>query len=198
VFAGLVPFDRRGRREQQLALVVPRQEEAHPEVEQADAVALADHDVGWLHVAVDDAGVVGDGEDLREVDRQREGAHRLDPVLGLEPETLHDLHREVGLRLAADLVHPRNTRVIDGGERTSLAAKPRLQALAARVLGEHRLERDPAAKLGVECGANQAHAALAELVAQDVAVREPRRARCRRGVADRGGGRLARGNISAK
>jgi hypothetical protein len=83
-----------------VALVEARQEQARAEVEEAHAIAVADHDVVGLHVAVHDADLVRGAQDLGEIDRQAERALGLDlPVLerGGERDAVHDLHGEVRL-----------------------------------------------------------------------------------------------------
>jgi hypothetical protein len=72
-----------GRRgDRQVALVEARHQQARAEVEEAHAVAMADHDVVGLHVAVHDADLVRGVQNLGEIDRQAERALGLDlPVL---------------------------------------------------------------------------------------------------------------------
>jgi hypothetical protein len=96
---------------------------------------------------------------------------------GGERRTLHDLHREEGLRLRAALEQDGRAGVFDRGERPPLAAEPVLEVRHAGATRVDRLERDAPTVHRVERVLHAAHAARAELAAHDVAPGEARACR---------------------
>jgi hypothetical protein len=64
-----------------LALVKAGHQQARAEVEEVHAIAVADHDVVGLDVAVDHADLVRGAQDLAELDRQAERAGGLDAAV---------------------------------------------------------------------------------------------------------------------
>ena len=139
-----------------------------PEVEHLDALVGRHHQVGGLHVAVHDAGLVGAREALgglqRELDRL---AHRDRPAAG-EPRRdrlalvvrHHDV--ELAVRRLLDRVDRRDRGVVEcrGGPR--LGDEALLGALARHQVRGQELERDRAAQLAVAGPVHDAHAAAAE------------------------------------
>jgi hypothetical protein len=139
------------------------------EVEDADAAVVADHDVGGLEVAVDEAGGVGGGEALAGL-AEHGGELGEGPALALEPgvqgHAVDELHGDVDLAAeGADLVDADDVGVRQPGHGLGLAQEAGAgQVLAG--LGVEQLDGDLAVELLVVGGIDDAGAAAAEL-AQD-------------------------------
>jgi hypothetical protein len=140
------------------------------EVEDADAAVVADHDVGGLEVAVDEAGRVGGREALAGLANMAGELGEGSPALALEPgaqgHAVHEFHGDVDLAAeGADLVDADDVGVGEPGHGLGLAQ----QAVAGQVLaglGVEQLDGDLAVELLVVGGIDDAGAAAAEL-AQD-------------------------------
>ena len=163
---GVVLSDRRGeRRAARDALALPRLGE--PEVEHLDRAVGPDADVGGLEVAVDDAGLVGRFQRLRDlqgdgdrlVDRHRPPSDHL-----VEPLALDKLHdQDVALVEVLEGVQGGDVRVVEGGEHPCLALEAgEALGVQGEVLGQ-QFERYVAAELRVGGAPHLPHPALAEL-----------------------------------
>ena len=143
-----------------------------PEVEDLHRVGAADHDVPRLEVAVDDAALVGGGDGVRERDGDLQEAVEGDPAgddEGRERVALDELHREEEHALGFDdRVDGDDVRVAEGGDGLGLALE---QGAAGRVVGDalgQDLDGDVAVEPEVAGPPDDAHAALAELVDQEI------------------------------
>ena len=133
---------------------------------------IADQDVRWLHVAVDDAERVGGRE--RRGDRREDprGSCRVEaPLAGqhlVQPLPLDELHDEGELpaRLLDDLLdrHERGVSDASGQPRFTLQPQPRGRVPA----GAEQLQRDRAARRGVRRPPNVRRGAAAEQALQAI------------------------------
>ena len=136
------------------------------EVEDADAAVVADHDVGGLEVAVDEAGGVGGGEALAGLAKHG-GELGEGPALALEPgvegHAVDELHGDVDLAAeGADLVDADDVGVREPGHGLGLAQEAGAGEVLAG-LGVEQLDGDLAVELLVVGGIDDAGAAAAEL-----------------------------------
>ena len=150
----LVPGELLGRhvarRPQDLALL---RAEAHrrdglgePEIEHLDDPVVDDHDVRRLHVAVDDARLVGGRGRARHVDEPGELSrrrHAVVPHVGQQRHAGDEHHHDVedALRLA-DVVDGDGVRVGEPSRGAGLAEEPG-DCLVVPAIGAKHLERDP-------------------------------------------------------
>ena len=149
------------------------------EVHHLHRAGLADHDVGGLDVAVDDAVLVAEVQRLARVGDHLDGALRLHRAVGVHDVAQRDavdvLHHDVGqrpvrrLRLAG-VVHRDDRRVVQRGGVLGFAAEPQIEAgIAGQVCAQH-LDRDVSVQPHVAGEMDFGHAAEAEDLAEFVAV----------------------------
>ena len=160
------------------------------EVHHLHRAGAVDHDVRRLHVAMDDVVLVA------EVQRGADVGHHLDdPLLAHRPLRLDDLaqrvavdvlHHDVGQRPEVALhlagVVDRDDRgVVERGGVLGLAAEPQLELRVPGEVGAQHLHGHVPAEALVHPAVHLGHAAVAERVAQLVAVGEQTRGghRCR-------------------
>ena len=141
------------------------------EVGDDDAAVVADEDVVGLEVAVDEAGGLGGGEAAAGGD---EGGEDLAPGAGgaaeplTEGDAVDQLHGEEDLGASdADVVDGDDAGVGEAGHRLGLAEEA-LGGGAADV-GADQLQGAPAVELRVVGGVDDAHAAGAEALEDEVA-----------------------------
>jgi hypothetical protein len=145
-----------------------------PKVEHLDAAAFVrDHDVGWLQVAVDDAGVVRGFQRIRHLPADldhlgsRDGAPRQP---GSERLSLHQFQdEESDSTVLFDVVDGRDVGVIERREQLRFSLEPRN---AFRNGGHSRwydLDRDVAVEPGIPGTIHLTHAACTELPLNGVA-----------------------------
>jgi hypothetical protein len=175
------------------------------EVHDPGVAVPVDHDVLRLEVAVDDADPVGFLEAFADLAGDAhglahgQGADAVNEALEVFPG--HVLHGdEVGLALAAEVVHPADVPVRDRSGQPQLAAEAFDRPFVGRDLGVEQLEGQLFADLGVVDLVDAAHAALAQVLDDLVAAGEGlaggKLAR-ERGRHDRGRGLAGAGHLRA-
>jgi hypothetical protein len=157
-----------------------------PEVADAHAAVAADEHVGGLEVAVDESGGVGGGEAASRVD---EAIDALSPRAFAVAEPLRqrgavdELHGDEGAAVDhAGVEHGDHVGMLQPRHRLRLAPQPRL---VAHGVGAQDLDGDLAVELRIVRGVDDAHAAFAEPIEEEIAAeggaaRRARRRRCRR------------------
>ena len=162
------------------------------EIEDLDAIFLAEDHVLGLEIAVDDARLVGLGEAPRE--RPPDAQHLRDRQAPRVPRqhvaqrgSLHELHGQKDAPVdLADLVDGRDVLVGRGGRTARLAEEPRAPLSRGHDLPLEHLERDAPAQRGVVRRVDSAHAPSSEqaghVVATEGAANQARflAGRCRR------------------
>src|SRR5262249_15672013 len=124
-------------------------------------------DVGWLDVAVHEAGLVCGVERTCERSPDRDDLTRLDrsacqPLL--QRFALQQFHHEEGLTVAglADVVNGADVRVLQGGDSAGLALKTFARLRRIRQIRAHYLDGDVASETRVAGQVDLAHTACAE------------------------------------
>ena len=165
------------------------------EVEHADAPVLAHVEVARLHVAVDEPRAVRRGEPLAGRDHDAQDLGRrglLDEEPRPERRALDELGREEHVAVEGpDVVHRDDVRVLQARQGlgfTQEAGAAPLRVLAAARAGVEELQRDGALELRVVGLVDDAHAALARAVDDDVAAHDRAAAQGRAPVGKGGGG----------
>ena len=156
-------------------LVGDRGSSGETEVEHARPAIIADHDVGGLEIAVDDAGIVCGREAAARADEHlHDIGHRsfadVEPLLDVV--TFDELHRDVDPIIEhAGVIHGDHIGMREPRERLGLSQQPgaRFGVLALAVANADELERDAAVELRVVRFVYDPHAAHSELVHDDVA-----------------------------
>jgi len=149
---------------------------AMPKSRKHDAAVVAHHDVVRLDVAVHEALAVSDAERLADL---ADDAEDLAAVHGLgegaDALAAHELHHEVGAALlgVAHVVDLRDAGVVERGGGAGFALEAGARHLVPGALGREHLHRDGAAELLVPGRVDDAHAALADLLGEDVAIGDP-------------------------
>ena len=137
------------------------------EVEELGVAVPGDHDVVGLDVAVEDAGVVGLGQALGDLDGDLDRAHEVELAVGDDPadgpavDILHG-DEQVAVDLV-DVVDLGDGRMRDGRGRAGLEEEPAPAFGVGHQAGADHLEGDQAVETGVPGPVDDAHAALAEL-----------------------------------
>ena len=149
------------------------------ELDDLAAVIAEDDDVAGLHVAVHDAGLVGGGEAVAQLEADGDGVlHAQLAARGEEPlqraptfEHLeHDVGRPAGGDAAVEDVDDRG--MTRRGKRASLAHEtgPELALRSARAVGGHQLQRDAAMRELVARLEDDAGGAAPQIAHQLVAI----------------------------
>jgi hypothetical protein len=134
------------------------------EVQHLDRAVIANFDVGWLQIAVDDAGLVGRFERLGDLPRdghrfrERDGTTRHPSRQILTLDQFHDESQ----RLSLKAVNLGNVGVVQRGEGPGLAIEAPDPLGVARKRRRQDLDRDVSAELPVARAIDLAHAAAAK------------------------------------
>jgi hypothetical protein len=133
------------------------QELGKAEIEDLDAAVAVDEDVVGFQVAVDDAGLVGGGESVADLDGVAEGIGGWKRAR--EGSAFDILHDEVWQALVvANFIESADVGMVEGGDGAGFA----FEALGEA--GVDQFDGDGAAEAGIAGAVHTSHTALAELI----------------------------------
>ncbi len=146
-----------------------------PEVHDLHLALRREHDVGRLHVAVDDPGGVGELKGGGHLGGHLGGPLRLQAALGLQDlpqgparDVLHDDVVHGGVR--AGVVHAHHVGVVQAGRGLGLPAEPLHEPLVPGVLGGQDLDGHRPPQHGVGAPVHLGHAACPDRLFEPVPV----------------------------
>ena len=148
-----------------------------PEVGHHHAAVLAQQDVGWLDVAMDEAGLVGGTQGVGDLRPEAHDFVRVEKALFVEPFTQRRStdqfhHDGFGTLVVAGVVDGHDAGMVEASGGDGLGAKPDDEGVVGRQMRVQDLDRDRAAQHLIFGLPHLGHASAGDPVGQAVAPRD--------------------------